>query len=252
MTSRAIGRGLTAVACSAVMLLAGCETASSEKTSPTPGGTASATNTVAAPTTARAGGESAAPEPTRVEAGTPAPGTPAPDAPAPGAPAPDAPAPGTAPPGTPAPGSRAATPTDSPASPFWDPCTLRDSDLSAAGLDTSTKTRISDATFPTWQMCKWQSIDRTFQLVIAASDRTIADLLEPGTYQDLRRTEFAGRQVVQFRSVADTHKLGCEVGTPAAYGSIVFAVRNTRIQTDVGDPCADVNRVGAALFRSLP
>ncbi|WP_084488628.1 DUF3558 family protein [Nocardia niwae] len=239
------------------MLLAGCETASSEKTSPTPGGTASATNTVAAPTTARAGGESAAPEPTRVEAGTPAPGTPAPgapapDAPAPGAPAPDAPAPGTAAPGTPAPGSPAATPTDSPASPFWDPCTLRDSDLSAAGLDTSTKTRISDATFPTWQMCKWQSIDRTFQLVIAASDRTIADLLEPGTYQDLRRTEFAGRQVVQFRSVADTHKLGCEVGTPAAYGSIVFAVRNTRIQTDVGDPCADVNRVGAALFRSLP
>ncbi len=85
-----------------------------------------------------------------------------------------------------------------------------------------------------------------------ASDRTINDLLEPGTYQDLRRTEFYGRQVIQYRSVADTHKLTCDVGTPAAFGSIVFAVRNIRVQTDVGDPCSDANVVGARPFRSLP
>ncbi|MET9287986.1 DUF3558 family protein [Nocardia beijingensis] len=226
MRRRTTGRGVATVACGAVLLLAGCET-SSESTSPTPSRAASVTSSGASSTTARADGGPAAPEPTRPDAGT------------------------TAPVIT-ASGSPAATSAGSAAGALWDPCTLPESDLSAAGLDTTTKARISDATFPTWQMCRWQSIDRTFQLVIAASERTIDDLLEPGTYQDLRRTEFYGRQVIQYRSVADVHRLGCDVGTPAAFGSIVFAVRNTRIQTDVGDPCADANRVGAGLFRSLP
>jgi hypothetical protein len=101
-------------------------------------------------------------------------------------------------------------------------------------------------------MCKWSSADQTFELVIASSDRTVDDLLAPGTYQDLRRTEFYGRQVVQYRSVADTNKIACDIGTPAEFGSIVFAFRTAGGKPNGVDPCAKGNEVAARLFRSLP
>jgi hypothetical protein len=221
MTSRTAYLGVAAMACGAVMLLAGCGGTSVDASQTSSGTTSVAGSTITTSpgrdegrTTAaapdRGDAESGGPAPTRVDDRSPAPGS------------------------------------------YWDPCSIPESDLTAAQLNTATKERITDATYPAWQMCRWRSTDQTFSVVIAASDRTIDDLLEPGTYQDLRRTEFYGRQVVQYRSVADVHKLGCDIGTPAAFGSIVFAVRNIRVQTDVGDPCADANHLGAALFRSLP
>jgi hypothetical protein len=47
-------------------------------------------------------------------------------------------------------------------------------------------------------------------------------------------------------------KLGCYTRTPAAFGSIVLTVRNAHVQTGEGEPCAEANRLGAALLRSLP
>ncbi len=135
---------------------------------------------------------------------------------------------------------------------LWDPCSLPESKISAAALDTSTKKRLTNPDRPTWRMCQWQAIDRSFELVIGTSTRTIDDLLEPGTFQDLRRTEYYGRQVVLYRSVQDTHKRTCNIGTPAPFGSTELAVRTTKIQTDAFDSCADVQRMGAALLTSLP
>ncbi|WP_083894716.1 DUF3558 family protein, partial [Nocardia tenerifensis] len=171
----------------------------------------------------------------------PAPGVPAP---APGDPAPA--------PGAPAPEKPAATPAPPAADAIWDPCTLPESNISAAGLDPATKKRLNYPDYPSWRMCQWQATDRSFELVIGATAKTTDDLLAPGTYKDLRRTEYYGRQVVQYRSVQDTHLRTCNVATPAPYGSTEFAVRTTKVQTDDFDSCADANKLGAALFRSLP
>ncbi|MCP2290399.1 Protein of unknown function (DUF3558) [Nocardia amikacinitolerans] len=235
MTSRATSLGIAAMACGAVMLLAGCG-GTSVDSSQTPSGTTSvaASSTTSAAGRDEGGATPATPDKGDTESNGPAP-TQAEDTP---------PAPTKAEGSSPAP-----TPAESR---IWDPCTLPESDLTAAGLNTATKERITDATYPSWQMCRWKSADQTFSVVIAASDRTIDDLLEPGAVHDVRRTEFYGRQVVQYRYVADTHRQTCDIGTPAEYGSIVFAVRNIRVQTDVGNPCQDANRLGAALFRSLP
>ncbi|QLY29406.1 DUF3558 family protein [Nocardia huaxiensis] len=148
----------------------------------------------------------------------------------------------------------ATSATENPASDtaLWDPCTLSDSALTGASVDTATEERVSDPRLPVRKTCKWQATDRTFELTIVASGRTIDDMLEPGTYTDLRKTEYYGRQVVIYRNVADTHKLACYVATPAAFGSIEFFVRNTRVQTDAGDPCKDANVLGSKLFSSLP
>ncbi|OBA41500.1 hypothetical protein A5789_14380 [Nocardia sp. 852002-51101_SCH5132738] len=216
------------------MLLAGCD-ATSDNTAPTPGRTTSVAATAAGlPATAAVGGGfTAAPAPPP-EAGAPAP-------------PPDAGAPVTAPPGTPA-----ATTAAPAAAAFWDPCSLPDSEIAAAGLNAAGKSRLSDSTYPTWKMCKWSSADETFELVIASSDRTVDDLLAPGTYQDLRRTEYYGRQWIQYRSVEDTNKIACDIATPAEFGSIVFAFRTAGGKRNGVDTCAKGNEVGARLFRSLP
>ncbi|MEU1210837.1 DUF3558 family protein [Nocardia sp. NPDC005825] len=136
----------------------------------------------------------------------------------------------------------AATPE--PAAP-WNPCNLSDSALSAVGLDTATKTAIG-------RSCRWQSVDRTFELSITADDSSLETLLGSGKYVDIRRTNYYGREWVQFRAAQDTHKLGCYVGTPAPSGSITFTAKNIRVQTDFGDPCQDVNKVAGPLWKLLP
>lgn len=222
-----------ALAGGVVLLLAGCDAEPARSTATPSSASVTATGATAAPSV---------PE-------TPGPAAPGPAAPGTAAPsAPDS-NPGPAAPGT----AVTASPSSAPAADaFWDPCTLPESALTAAGLDVATKQRLTDSAFPTWQMCKWQAGDRAFELVMAASDRTIDTMLEPGAYTDLRRTEYQGRKVIQFRYVADVHKLVCNIATPAPYGSIAFAVRNTRVQTDFGDPCTDAAPVTTVLFKSLP
>lgn len=134
----------------------------------------------------------------------------------------------------------------------WDACSLSESALSAAGVDTSSKTRVADAGNPAARVCKWQSADQSYELVVTASDKALDDQLASGKYNDVRRTQYYGRDVVVFRAVQDTNKLGCYTGTPAAFGSIVLTVRNAHVQTGEGEPCAEANRLGAALLRSLP
>ncbi|MBL1076001.1 DUF3558 domain-containing protein [Nocardia sp. 2] len=217
---------IAAVLGGATVALAGC-TANSPNDTPAANGTASATASAVVSTTVRGDDATTAPpraetpEPTRAD--TQAPGTPA--------------------------GTPSATTVNSPSGGSWDPCTLSESALSAAGLDLSTEARVSPSTYPS---CKWQSTDRTFELIIVASGDSMDTVLEPGTYTDLRRSEYYGRQFALFRSVADSHKVGCHIATPSATGSIVFTVRNTRVATDYGEPCNDAQRVGAGLFNSLP
>ncbi|HLS78983.1 MAG TPA: DUF3558 family protein [Nocardia sp.] len=236
MTSRTIGRRIAAVTCGAVLLLAGCGAA--DDAADTGEGTS------ASSTSARAGTPSSAPG--EADTAAPAPDTPEapqgpaqPDAPAPGGPAASAPE-------EPAP---AATPADTPAGGAWDPCTLPQADLISAGLDVSSAEPITLTSFPA---CKWLSADQTFDLVVSTSDQSMDALLDPTLVEDVRRSSFYGREFAQYRSLADSNKIGCHIGTAAGSGSIVITARNLQRNTDAGDPCLDVNKVATAIFNSLP
>ncbi|MFC9996602.1 DUF3558 family protein [Nocardia sp. NPDC127526] len=213
---RTTAHRLAAVLGVAAIALTACATDSTGG-APAPGGTTSVKSTPGAPTTVQDDSGAAAPDPTEADTGTTAPGSPA------------------------------ASAVDSPAGTSWDPCSLPESDLAAAGLDTSTETRVSGSKYPA---CTWQSTDGTFETTIVASGDSMDAVLEPGTFHDLRRTEYYGRQMVVFRSVADSNQLGCHIATPAGSGSIVFTVRRAKAGT--ANACHDVQRVGAALFNSLP
>ncbi|WP_067568484.1 DUF3558 family protein [Nocardia acidivorans] len=217
MTSKVIGKCLAAITCGTVLVLAGCGTDSTSGSQKSSGTTVAASAAVTSP--AKADGGSSAPTPSPVDNTVTETTTAAQD----------------------------PTTTSAAAAALWDPCSLAASDLTAAGLSAASKTRVPGT--PPTQICHWQSADQSFELLIGASERPLADLMRPGTVKDIRNTEFYGRPLSLYRSVQDTNNLGCYIGTAASFGSIEFTVRHTKSQTD---PCADSNKIGAKLFNSLP
>ncbi|MEV6139138.1 DUF3558 family protein [Nocardia sp. NPDC051990] len=209
---------ITAVICGAALLLSAC----SEDVTPTKGTAGSAGSTSAAanaPTTAKADSGSA-PETTRTDSGGDTPTT----------------------------TKMAAPVSDGP----WDPCGIPSADLAAAGLDSGTRER-KDLQHPDVRGCQWLASDGKYELLIESLNETVDQLLKPGAYQDLRRTEYYGRQVVVFNSVQDSNHIGCLMGVQTSTGSVLFTTRKHNGQSPTLEPCAAVQEFAAKLGnKNLP
>ncbi|MFE4456699.1 hypothetical protein ACFROC_05005 [Nocardia tengchongensis] len=211
---------ITAVICGTVLLLSACNgeaTPAKGTTAPaTSGTTGSVTSTSAAanaPTTTRTDSGSA-PETTRTDSGGDTPTT-----------------------------KTAAPAADGP----WDPCGIPAADLAAAGLDSGTRER-KDA-----RGCQWLASDGKYELLINSLNETVDQLLKPGAYRDLRRTEYYGRQVVVFNSVQDSNHIGCLMGVQTSTGSVLFTTRKHNGQSPTLEPCAAVQEFAAKLGnKNLP
>lgn len=226
MTNSAIGRRAAAVACGAVLLLAGCNT-NDGVTSPTTSGAASTTSVIAAPTTSSAGGGESAPAPTGTGGGATAPVTTASEIPA----------------ATPTKGGNEAA--------SWDPCEIPDSALASAGLSVATERRRTGGSGVL--SCGWETPEQTIELIITQSPGlTLEDLKQGGDFTDFTPVSIGGRSALRYRAYQDTHSITCQLSTAAGNGSIQFSVRNIRVQTDYGDECGDVLRLGNALAGYLP
>ncbi|WP_282777692.1 DUF3558 family protein, partial [Nocardia sp. CC201C] len=130
---------------------------------------------------------------------------------------------------------------------FWDPCSIPESEVVAVGLDPATEVRTTESMFAS---CQWLATDRSFDLILTHSGDSMDYVLTPGNYKDLRRSEYYGREFAVFRAVSDSDNIGCLIVTPAAAGSFVFTLRNSR--PDGEDACLTIQRVSAGLFHSLP
>ena len=227
---------LAVIASGALAFLVGC--GSSQE-----GATSTVTPTSQAQSTSAAAGPSGTESPAASTVG---------DAPSEGGAAPT-----TASSAPPAPSDGGAVPVPTSTPPeggaIWDPCGFADSDISAAGLDPASESKVTDSTYPTWRMCEWQAADGSYEVVATSSDQTLDGLLRPGAFHDVRETQYYGRDVRVYRSVQDTNKLGCMSAAATSYGSVVLTVRNTQPNlTGEQEPCAVVQRVSAQLFRTLP
>lgn len=208
---------ITAVICGAALLLSAC----TEDVTPAKGTTGSAVSTSAAasaPTTAKADSGSA-PETTRTDSGVDTPTT------------------------------TAAPVSDGP----WDPCEIPSADLAAAGLDPGTRELKDLQRRPDVRGCQWLASDGKYELIIESLTSTVDQLLKPGAYRDLRRTEYYGRQVVVFNSVQDSNHIGCLMGVQTSTGSVLFTTRKHNGQSPTLEPCAAVQEFSAKLGnKNLP
>lgn len=215
MKLNASRRLITAVICGAALLLSACN----GQVTPAKGTTGSAGSTSAAasaPTTAKADSGSA-PETTRTDSGGDTPTT-----------------------------TMAAPVSDGP----WDPCGIPSADLTAAGLDSGTRERVQR---PDVRGCQWLASDGKYELLIESLNETVDQLLKPGAYRDLRRTEYYGRQVVVFNSVQDSNHIGCLMGVQTSTGSVLFTTRKHNGQSPTLEPCAAVQEFAAKLGnKNLP
>ncbi|MFF2555086.1 DUF3558 family protein [Nocardia sp. NPDC058058] len=213
MISRRAGSAMAVWAVAALLTGCGSTTVSTQPTS----GTAAATVTTVAPTTAGTGGEPTATPPTRDDPTTTA--------------------------------SPVATTPATPAASGWDPCGFSESELSAAGLSATGKQRVTTSKYPA---CKWMAADGSFDLVAVASADSLDTVLAPGTYTDLRRSTYYGHDFAVFRSVQDSNKIGCITASVAQFGTAVLTLRFLGGSTASGDPCHAVQKASAALTKNLP
>ncbi|MEV0462886.1 DUF3558 family protein [Nocardia tengchongensis] len=128
----------------------------------------------------------------------------------------------------------------------WNPCSLPDSAISAAGLSTASKQQL-DA-----QSCRWKSAGQTSELTVVSNTDTAAELKQSGKYVQFGDATLGGRAALQYRAAQDNHKTGCYLTTFTSSGAIVFVVKTLKVQTDDFDSCADVRQFGAALAGYLP
>ncbi|NEW48245.1 DUF3558 domain-containing protein [Nocardia cyriacigeorgica] len=232
------------LACSA-LILAGCGGSSGEAR-PVEGGAAASTTVAAAGTTARpatAPAENAGPD-GEAETGGQAidSGNGAPDSA--NVPTEDATAP------APAPTEDATAPTED-STGLWDPCGLSDADVSAAGLDASTKREIPGAWRPNWLTCRWESSSGAFDLTMESTDRSLDAIRQDPEFKHFAQVFVGGRDALKYISIQDVDNKTCAVSVVVPDGSVMFSVRMHNKAT-VGEACGHARLVADGVVGHLP
>ncbi|MFI5501272.1 DUF3558 domain-containing protein [Nocardia asteroides] len=148
----------------------------------------------------------------------------------------------------------AAAPTSvDPAAGLWDPCTLPDSALSAAGLNTSTKEKdVAGVAFEGWKLCKWQDARKTYTFTAASGNHTLDEARNRTDYTGHVDTTVGSYKALQSRPVGAANDLACYLTIEVSGGIVDFSVGNRVSAKNAGDPCAEVHRLSEAFLSYLP
>ena len=156
----------------------------------------------------------------------------------------------TAPPATTA---AAATTSADPSAGLWDPCTLPDSALSAAGLNTATKEKdVAGVAFEGWKVCKWlDTTKKAYSLTVGSTNHTLEEARARTDYTDYVDTTVASHRALQSRPVG-TARDACYLSVQVPQGMVEFQVRVRVAAKDTVDPCTEAQRLAASLAEHLP
>lgn len=137
----------------------------------------------------------------------------------------------------------------------WDPCTIPDSVVEAAGLDVGSKTStlVGDRPISTdWMICSWRNPDpgSWYFLGVFSSDHDLAYLKGNDQFGEFAEVDNAG--AVQFRRTANYDEVSCGVAYEVVGGIVYFILDGRASREPQGDPCVEVERVGRALRPLLP
>ncbi len=154
------------------------------------------------------------------------------------------------------PGTTAVTaPTSSadPSAGLWDPCTLPDSALSAAGLNPSTKEKdIAGVAFEDWKVCGWQDANKTYTFTAASTNHTLDEARSRTDYTDYVDTTVGSMKALQSRPTGASNDLACYLSIEVPGGMVDFSVGNRVSAKNAGDPCSEVRRLSETFASYLP
>ncbi|GAD86820.1 hypothetical protein NCAST_33_01990 [Nocardia asteroides NBRC 15531] len=146
-----------------------------------------------------------------------------------------------------------ATTSADPSAGLWDPCTLPDSALSAAGLNTSTKEKdVAGVNFEGWRVCSWlDSSKRAYSFTVSATDHTLEEARARTDYTDFVDTTVGSRPALQSRPTG-TLRDACFLSVRVPTGLVEFHVRVRVSAKDTVEPCGETQRLAAVLAGYLP
>ncbi len=133
----------------------------------------------------------------------------------------------------------------------WNPCSIPDADISAAGLNPARKladTGKYGTKFPGWDICGWMSDSWYGLTVYSTNSHTFDEVVHNETlFKDPQQVTVAGRDATLLHQV--DVPTGC---------TIVFDIPGTPVQVNVnpklsadapGDACAEAQRIAGVLVK---
>lgn len=136
----------------------------------------------------------------------------------------------------------------------WNPCSIPDADLSAAGLNPDKRFADTDKSgqkFPGWDICGWDSNSWYGIDVYSTNAHTFDEVIHnTNNYENPRPISIAGRHATMLDplSIPD----GCTIVFSTVAGPIQFEL-NPKLSADaVGDSCVEITRIADVLVKDLP
>ncbi|MEH6795294.1 MAG: DUF3558 domain-containing protein [Rhodococcus sp. (in: high G+C Gram-positive bacteria)] len=137
----------------------------------------------------------------------------------------------------------------------WDPCTIPDSAVEAAGLDVGSKSAnlFGEAPISTdWMTCIWTDPDpgSWYFLGMFSSAHNLRYVQANDQFDSFTAADEDG--FVQFRRTAKYDEVSCGIAYEVT-GGIVYLILDGRAgRVPMGDPCSEIGRITKSLQTSLP
>lgn len=148
--------------------------------------------------------------------------------------------------------SSAAPAASAPASnTAWNPCSIPDADISAAGLNPATKQVGALGTkFPGWDICAWLS-SSWYQLNVYSTNAHTYDEVVHNTtlFHNPQPVTVSGRAATLLPHVNESD--GCTIAFDSV-NPVQLAVSAKLSADTTGDPCAEATRIASVLMNDLP
>lgn len=137
----------------------------------------------------------------------------------------------------------------------WDPCTIPDDAVKAAGLDVESKTTnlFGDAPLSNdWKTCIWNDPDpgSWYFLGVFSSHHDLEYLKKNDQFGEFTEVDNAG--VVQFQRTATYDEVSCGSAYEIPGGIVYFILDGRAGRESRSDPCLEIGRVVQSLQSSLP
>ncbi|WP_446226076.1 DUF3558 domain-containing protein [Nocardia sp. IBHARD005] len=137
---------------------------------------------------------------------------------------------------------------------LWDPCTLPDSALAAAGLNTSTKEKdVAGVKFEGWKVCAWDDAAKTYALTVFTSTHTIDEVRARTDWTDFTAVQIGGYSGLQYRPAGSAHDAECSISLTVGRQLVDFSVLNRHSARNIAkDACQESRRLTEVLIQNVP
>ncbi|MFF0501617.1 DUF3558 domain-containing protein [Nocardia aobensis] len=145
-----------------------------------------------------------------------------------------------------------ASPTTDKAAELWDPCTISDTTMQAAGMNPASKQNgIAGVGQHGWKICSWRG--ERFGLTVYSTAKGVDYFKAKPENTDFQPVTVAGRSGEQFRVNGTTRDLKCDMVFPDKQGVVQVTLLGWPSDYDqITDACGELTQAAAKLLPQMP